>query len=73
WNSFLSIICLSSPMFGFNDRQLHRIQDSLIGSGTAYAIYPNRRFISQRVRVLADFQHNLFGDQPYWDELLLFP
>ncbi|MCU7816755.1 MAG: hypothetical protein KZQ81_16520, partial [Candidatus Thiodiazotropha sp. (ex Rostrolucina anterorostrata)] len=30
WSSFLSIICLSSPMFGFNDRQLHRIQDSLI-------------------------------------------
>ncbi|MCU7815053.1 MAG: hypothetical protein KZQ81_07565, partial [Candidatus Thiodiazotropha sp. (ex Rostrolucina anterorostrata)] len=29
WSSFLSIICLSSPMFGFNDRQLHRIQDSL--------------------------------------------
>ncbi|MCU7816388.1 MAG: hypothetical protein KZQ81_14580, partial [Candidatus Thiodiazotropha sp. (ex Rostrolucina anterorostrata)] len=28
-SSFLSIICLSSPMFGFNDRQLHRIQDSL--------------------------------------------
>ncbi|MCU7817207.1 MAG: universal stress protein, partial [Candidatus Thiodiazotropha sp. (ex Rostrolucina anterorostrata)] len=32
WSSFLSIICLSSPMFGFNDRQLHRIQDSLLGS-----------------------------------------
>ncbi len=23
------IICLPSPLFGFNDRQLHRIQDSL--------------------------------------------
>ncbi|MCU7817010.1 MAG: hypothetical protein KZQ81_17890, partial [Candidatus Thiodiazotropha sp. (ex Rostrolucina anterorostrata)] len=32
-SSFLSIICLSSPMFGFNDRQLHRIQDSLETQG----------------------------------------
>ncbi|MCU7816585.1 MAG: hypothetical protein KZQ81_15660, partial [Candidatus Thiodiazotropha sp. (ex Rostrolucina anterorostrata)] len=36
WSSFLSIICLSSPMFGFNDRQLHRIQDSLQTSLFAY-------------------------------------
>ncbi|MCU7816989.1 MAG: PEP-CTERM sorting domain-containing protein, partial [Candidatus Thiodiazotropha sp. (ex Rostrolucina anterorostrata)] len=36
-SSFLSIICLSSPMFGFNDRQLHRIQDSL--GGDLYVSY----------------------------------
>ncbi|MET0123277.1 MAG: hypothetical protein ABW124_19745, partial [Candidatus Thiodiazotropha sp. 6PLUC9] len=33
----------------------------------AYAIYPNRRFIPQRVRVLAEFLRKQFGDRPYWD------
>ena len=33
----------------------------------AYAIYPNRRFIPQRVRVLAEFLWQQFGDKPYWD------
>ncbi|MEW8505193.1 MAG: LysR family transcriptional regulator [Candidatus Thiodiazotropha sp.] len=37
---------------------------------TAYAIYPNRRFIPQRVRVLTEYFRELFGEWPYWDAAL---
>jgi DNA-binding transcriptional LysR family regulator len=36
-------------------------------STRAYAIYPNRRRLPERVRVLIDFLVARFGDEPYWD------
>ncbi|MBT3048665.1 MAG: LysR family transcriptional regulator, partial [Candidatus Thiodiazotropha sp. (ex Clathrolucina costata)] len=44
------------------------LSDYKIPEATAYAIYPNRRFIPQRVRVLAEYFRELFGERPYWDE-----
>jgi DNA-binding transcriptional LysR family regulator len=35
---------------------------------TAYAVYPSRRHLPQRVRVLIDFLAQRFGDTPYWDQ-----
>jgi DNA-binding transcriptional LysR family regulator len=32
----------------------------------AYAIYPQTRHLSKRVRRLVDFLAAYFGDQPYW-------
>lgn len=37
----------------------------------AYALYPQTRYLSQRVRVLIDFLAERFGDNPYWDQGLL--
>jgi DNA-binding transcriptional LysR family regulator len=34
----------------------------------AYAIYPQTRFLSNKVRAFIDFLADNFGDQPYWDE-----
>ena len=34
----------------------------------AYAIYPQTRHLSQRVRALIDFLTDRFGGAPYWDE-----
>lgn len=33
-----------------------------------YAVYPNTRYVSQRVRLLIDFLVERFGDNPYWDQ-----
>ena len=33
----------------------------------AYAVYPQTRYLSQRVRLLVDFLVERFGDNPYWD------
>ena len=38
----------------------------------ACAVYPQTRFLSQRVRVFIDFLVERFGDNPYWDEHLGF-
>jgi len=35
---------------------------------TAYAVYPSRRHLPQRVRVLIEFLAQRFGDTPYWDQ-----
>ena len=35
---------------------------------SAYAIYPQKRYLSHRTRVLIDFLAERFGDNPYWDE-----
>ncbi|MCU7859422.1 MAG: LysR family transcriptional regulator [Candidatus Thiodiazotropha sp. (ex Lucinoma kastoroae)] len=68
-------VCLSPTFIAYQaileGRLVPILRDYVIPSATAYAIYPNRRFIPQRVRVLADFLRDLFGDKPYWDELLL--
>nr|WP_280142046.1 LysR substrate-binding domain-containing protein [Nitrosomonas aestuarii] len=34
---------------------------------TAYAIYPQTRYLSQRVRVFIDFLVAQFKGTPYWD------
>lgn len=34
----------------------------------AYAIYPSRRRLPERVRTLIDFLTERFGDAPYWDQ-----
>lgn len=36
----------------------------------AYALYPQTRYLSQRVRILIDFLAERFGDNPYWDQRL---
>jgi DNA-binding transcriptional LysR family regulator len=65
-------ICLSPTFIAYQaileGRLVPILRDHESPAATAYAIYPNRRFIPQRVRALADYLHNLFGDRPYWDE-----
>lgn len=34
---------------------------------TAYAVYPQNRYLSLRIRTLIDFLVRRFGQQPYWD------
>jgi DNA-binding transcriptional LysR family regulator len=64
-------ICLSPTFIAYQavlDGRLKPIlTDYHIPPVSAYAIYPNRRFIPQRVRVLADYLRQQFGDHPYWD------
>ena len=33
-----------------------------------FAVYPSRRFLPAKVRVLIDFLADLYGPSPYWDE-----
>jgi DNA-binding transcriptional LysR family regulator len=67
-------ICLSPTFLAYqailDGHLIPILTDFPIPPVTAYAIYPNRRFIPQRVRTLADFLHEQFGDQPYWDACL---
>ncbi len=37
---------------------------------SAYAVYPQTRYLSQRSRALIDFLLGRFGDNPYWDQPL---
>jgi DNA-binding transcriptional LysR family regulator len=68
-------ICLSPTFIAYRTilegRLLPILTDYKAPVATAYAIYPNRRFIPQRVRVLAEYFRELFGDRPYWDEGLV--
>ena len=32
----------------------------------AYAVYPQNRYLSRRVRSLIDYLSQYFGDEPYW-------
>ena len=70
-------ICLSPTFIAYQaileGRLLPILSEFEIPSATAYAIYPNRRFIPQRVRALAEFLREQFGDRPYWDEGLHKP
>ena len=36
---------------------------------TAYAVYPQTRYLSQRARYLIDHLLETFGDNPYWDKV----
>ena len=35
---------------------------------SAYAVYPQNRYLSHRVRLLIDFLAERFGEHPYWDQ-----
>jgi DNA-binding transcriptional LysR family regulator len=65
-------ICLSPTFIVYqailDGRLLPILRDYESPAVTAYAIYPNRRFIPKRVRTLANFLHDQFGDHPYWDQ-----
>ncbi len=37
---------------------------------TAYAVYPQNRYLSKRTRVFIEFLKEHFGDNPYWDQAL---
>lgn len=37
---------------------------------TAFAIYPQNRYLSKRTRVFIDFLKEHFGDNPYWDQAI---
>lgn len=37
---------------------------------TAYAVYPQTRHLSRRVRAFVDFLRNRFAEMPYWDTCL---
>ncbi len=68
-------ICLSPTFIAYRTilegRLVPVLADYELPTATAYAIYPNRRFIPQRVRVLAEYFRELFGERPYWDEGLI--
>ena len=44
------------------------LQDYTFKDVFVYAVYPNTRYVSQRVRLLIDFLVERFGDNPYWDQ-----
>ena len=37
---------------------------------SAYAVYPQNRYLSQRARAFIDFLAERFGQNPYWDQFL---
>ena len=41
-----------------------------IPSFSAYAVYPQTRYLQQRARLLIEFLANRFGDNPYWDQYI---
>lgn len=43
------------------------LPDYVLPRLTAYAVYPQNRYLSQRTRTLIDFFVQRFGQQPYWD------
>jgi len=45
------------------------LPDYQIPERSAYALYPNTRFIPRKVRLFIDFMTEQFGNQPYWDEI----
>ena len=50
------------------DGRLQRLlTDYPLHSEAMYAVFPPGRYMSRRVRVLADFLAQRFGDEPYWD------
>ncbi|MES9992255.1 MAG: LysR family transcriptional regulator [Candidatus Thiodiazotropha sp.] len=65
-------ICISPTFIAYRTilegRLVPILRDYKIPEATAYAVYPNRRFIPQRVRVLTEYFRELFGERPYWDE-----
>lgn len=65
-------VCLSPTFIAYRaileGRLVPLLENFKIPSATAYAIYPTRRFVPLRVRALADYLRDQFGERPYWDE-----
>jgi DNA-binding transcriptional LysR family regulator len=65
-------ICLSPTFIAYRaiveGRLVPVMRDYRLPTATAYAVYPSRRFVPQRVRALVSFLQQEFGDRPYWDE-----
>lgn len=49
---------------------LQILPDYYLPNLNVYFVYPQNRFLPQRVRVLMDFVIERFGDNPYWDQAL---
>ena len=68
-------ICVSPTFIAYRaiveGRLVPILNDYRLPTATAYAVYPSRRFVPQRVRALVEFLQQEFGDKPYWDEGLL--
>jgi DNA-binding transcriptional LysR family regulator len=47
------------------------LQDHVWHKMNLYAVYPNTRNLSTRVRTFIDYMVESFGDKPYWDECLI--
>lgn len=65
-------VCLTPTFNAYRALQEGRLvpilRDYRIDPVNAYAIYPSRRFVPQRVRTLVEFLQQSFGERPYWDE-----
>jgi DNA-binding transcriptional LysR family regulator len=46
------------------------LQDFCPPQRSAWAVYPQNRYLSRRVRVFIDFLIGRFGENPYWDQFL---
>jgi len=46
------------------------LQDYCPPRRSAYAVYPQNRYLSQRARAFIDFLADRFGENPYWDQFL---
>jgi DNA-binding transcriptional LysR family regulator len=46
------------------------LPDCSMHSPSAYFVYPQNRYVTQRVRRLIDFMVERFGDRPYWDQTI---
>ncbi|MCF7981180.1 MAG: substrate binding domain-containing protein, partial [Pseudomonadales bacterium] len=44
------------------------LTDYTLPRPSAYAVYPQTRYLSQRTRMLIDFLVERFGENPYWDQ-----
>lgn len=68
-------ICVSPTFVAYRaiveGRLVPVLRDYTLPTATAYAVYPSRRFVPQRVRALVEFLQQAFGDNPYWDEGLI--
>ena len=47
--------------------KIHTLKMSVLSSLSAWAVYPQTRYLSQRARLFIDFLAGRFGDKPYWD------
>ena len=46
------------------------LQDYCPPQRSAWAVYPQNRYLSQRARAFIDFLAERFGENPYWDQFL---
>ncbi len=65
-------LCLSPTFIAYRAIQEGKLvpilRDYRVATVTAYAVYPSRRFVPQRVRSLVEFLQGAFGTRPYWDD-----